>query len=157
MTLLINSKTHQRIARPLRLHPFPGVLYIEPHPTPAALAALRLAGLVPCGYQTHSGRTLSRICGRAPRLPAIRLERCRGGRRAFGTGGRAIGLDRQRGNGIPLKMYTAVDALPLRWVPCRPKPKQRARRRVAAFCLGAGIAGRILFFGDDGGAKLGRL
>lgn len=90
-SLLINSKTHQRIARALRLSLFPVLLYFELYPTLAALAALRLAGLVPCGYQTHSGRTLSRICGRAPRLPAIRLERCRGGRRAFGTGSRALG------------------------------------------------------------------
>lgn len=144
-SLLINSITHQRNARPLRLNPLHGVLYIELYPTLAALAALRLAGLVPCGILTHSGRTLSRICGRAPRLPAIRLERCRGGRRAFGTDSRAHWEARQGGNGIPLKMYTAVAALPSRWVPCWPKPKMPDRRRVEVFCLWVGIAGRILF------------
>lgn len=152
-TLFDRSICNQSHINTVRHRPLPGLLYLEPRRTLAALAALRLAGLGHGGLWTHSGRTLSRVSGGAPRLPAIRLERCWGGRRAFGTGSRALGQVRQRGNGIPLKIDTAVDTLPLRWVPCCPKPKQRDRRRVAVFCLALDWVGRICFFVDDGGAK----
>lgn len=155
--LLINSITHQRIARPLRLNPLPGLLYIELYPTLAAPPAQTRPAWGSSGNLTHGGRTPTRIRGCCPTLAAYRLERCRGGRRAFGTGGRALWGARQRGNGIPLKIYTAVAALPFCWVPCRPKPKQPDRRRVEVFYLGKISVGLILFLWAFGGQSVGRL
>lgn len=156
-SLLINSMTHRRIARPLLLNPLPWLLYIEPYSTLAAPPALTRPTGSSCGILTLSGRTLSRICGSCPTLAAYRLERCRGGRWAFGTGGWWLASGLPRKGGIYCR-NGHLRPLADRWKATnRPKPKQRARRRVAVFCLWAAIAGRILFRVDDCGAKLGRL
>lgn len=118
VTLFDRSIDNQSHINTERHRPLPGLLYLELYPTLAALAALRLAGLGHGGHWTRSGRTLYRICGGAPRMPDIRLERCRGGRRAFGTGSRALVQAWQIVDGIPLKINTAIVDLPLRWVPC---------------------------------------
>lgn len=86
-SLLGRSIAADRYAAAALPNLFAGLLYTALCPTLAAPSALTRPSLVPCGILTHSGRTLSRIAGRAPRLAAYRLERCRGGRRAFRMGG----------------------------------------------------------------------